>query len=513
MIGYSIDCLQLEVASADDQHALSTLLSNLPGMVYRRKNDADWTMEYASEGCLDLTGYTSYELIQNHTNSYGSLIYPEDRETVWVHIQSALQQKQPYELIYRISTRDNQEKWVRERGRGSFDAAENLLGLEGFITDISSQKQAESRIQHQVQRFQALRKIDMAISASFDLRLTLSILLDQIVAQLDVDAAALLLCNPTVGILEYAAGRGFHTLALRHTRLQFGEGFAGRAAVSREIVHIADLRETSGLLKQSKHFMKEAFITYFGVPLIAKGQVKGVLEVFHRAKKQVDPDWLSFLETLAGQAAIAIDNATLFDELQRSNTELTLAYDATLEGWAKALELRDRETEGHTQRVIDMTLQLAKMVGIEIEKIKHIHRGALLHDIGKMGIPDSILLKPEPLTPAEWEIMHQHPIYAYELLSPISYLRPALSIPYYHHEKWDGAGYPHGLRGEQIPLEARIFAVTDVWDALTSDRPYRPAWSHQDAFTYIVDQAGKHFDPNLVSTFITLIQSQVPKLT
>jgi HD-GYP domain-containing protein (c-di-GMP phosphodiesterase class II) len=234
--------------------------------------------------------------------------------------------------------------------------------------------------------------------------------------------------------------------------------------------------------------------------------------VFHRSKKEVDADWLTFLETLSGQAAIAIDNATLFDDLQKSNTELMLAYDATLEGWAKALELRDRKTEKQTQRVIDMTIRLAQMIGVKDEQLQHIRRGALLHDIGKMGIPDSILLKPEPLSPDEWEIMRQHPVYAYELLAPINYLRPALNIPYCHHEKWDGSGYPRGLKGDEIPLPARIFAVTDVWDALTSDRPYRPAWTTQEAFAYIAEQTGKLFDPDITEAFFMLIQERPPKL-
>ncbi|MDD3699878.1 MAG: HD-GYP domain-containing protein, partial [Atribacterota bacterium] len=183
-----------------------------------------------------------------------------------------------------------------------------------------------------------------------------------------------------------------------------------------------------------------------------------------------------------------------------------LAYDTTIEGWAQALELRDRETEGHTRRVADLTVKLAQALGVKSEDLIHIRRGALLHDIGKMGIPDRILLKPGPLTPEEWEIMKKHPVYAWELLSPIKYLRPALDIPYYHHERWDGTGYPRGLKGEEIPLSARIFAVVDVWDALTSDRPYRPAWSQEKALQYIKEQSGHHFDPRVVEKFLGLLE-------
>jgi putative nucleotidyltransferase with HDIG domain len=251
----------------------------------------------------------------------------------------------------------------------------------------------------------------------------------------------------------------------------------------------------------------EGFVAYYAAPLIAKGQLKGVLELFHRAQFTPDADWLEFLGTLAGQAAIAIDNAQLFEQSQRLSTDLVLAYDATIEGWSRALDLRDKETEGHTQRVTELTLQLARALGMSEQELVHVRRGALLHDMGKMGVPDGILLKPGPLTDAEWEVMRQHPAFAYEMLSPIAYLRPALDIPYCHHEKWDGSGYPRGLKGEQIPLAARIFAVVDVWDALRSDRAYRAAWPEDKVREYIGEQAGKYFDPRVVAAFLETVES------
>jgi HD-GYP domain-containing protein (c-di-GMP phosphodiesterase class II) len=211
---------------------------------------------------------------------------------------------------------------------------------------------------------------------------------------------------------------------------------------------------------------------------------------------------MEFLAALADQAAIAIDNAALFRDLQRFNQELGLAYETTLEGWSRALDLRDRETEGHTRRVTELTLRLAHALGVKGGELIHIRRGALLHDIGKMGIPDSILLKPGPLTEEEWTIMRRHPGYAYELLTPITFLRPALTIPYYHHERWDGSGYPHGLRGTDIPWAARIFAVVDVWDALCSDRPYRAAWPAAQVRAHLQALAGVHFDPEVVTSFL-----------
>ena len=194
--------------------------------------------------------------------------------------------------------------------------------------------------------------------------------------------------------------------------------------------------------------------------------------------------------------------------IEEAHHNLLDAYDRTIEGWSRAMDLRDRETEGHTQRVTQLTVQLAGMFGLSAEQLTHIRRGALLHDMGKLGIPDSILLKTSGLDDGEWELMRQHPQMAYDMLAPIEYLRPALDIPYCHHEKWDGTGYPRGLKGEQIPLAARIFAVVDVWDALTSDRPYRPAWSPEKALAYIQEQSGKHFDPKVVAEFTEITQNQ-----
>ena len=204
-----------------------------------------------------------------------------------------------------------------------------------------------------------------------------------------------------------------------------------------------------------------------------------------------------------------MDNTSLFEGLQRSNVELTLAYDATIEGWSRALDLRDKETEGHTQRVTELTLRLARAMRIAEPELALIRRGALLHDIGKMGVPDSILLKPGPLTDEEWAVMRQHPAHAYNMLAPIGFLRSALSIPHCHHEKWDGTGYPRGLKGEAIPLAARIFAVADVWDALRSDRPYRPGWPPEKVREHIRAESRTHFDPLVVDVFLRLMEEEV----
>ena len=354
----------------------------------------------------------------------------------------------------------------------------------------------------QLGQLKAMHHIDQAIAGSMDMRLTLNVVLEHVTSQLKVDAASVLLLDPNSHTLECVAGRGFRTGIPKDIHLRLGEGYAGRAALEREPTHIPDLRLRGTDILRSPLVLAEGFVSYHCVPLIAKGQVKGVLEVFHRTRREDDEAWVNYMETLAGQAAIAIDNAQLFENLERSNVGLMLAYDATIEGWSRALDMRDKETEGHTQRVTDMTLHMARRSGFGEEELVHIRRGALLHDMGKLGVPDGILLKPGELTEAEWVLMRKHPAFAYEMLSPITYLHPALDIPYCHHEKWDGSGYPRGLKGEQIPMAARIFALVDVFDALRSDRPYRPAWPLAKALDHIRSLSGSHFDPDLVEPFL-----------
>jgi PAS domain S-box-containing protein len=377
--------------------------------------------------------------------------------------------------------------------------------IQSFFRDITKRKHAEDLAKERLQRLAALHAIDMIISSSLDLRVTLSEFLDLVISQLRVDAADVLLLNPHTQSLEFSAGRGFNAAEIRRPPLRLGEGIAGLAALEHRSISIPNLLNAATTFPRAPMHENEGFITYAVVPLMAKGHITGVLEVYHRAPLVLDTEWLNFLEALAAQAAIAIDNATLFNELQRSTIEITVAYDATLEGWAHALDLRSKATEQHTQRVTEMTTRLARSMGINEKELVHIRRGALLHDIGKIGIPDSILLKPGPLTDEEWDMMRKHPQYAFDMLHPIAYLRPALDIPYAHHEQWDGSGYPRSLKGEQIPLAARIFSVADVWDAMTDEqRPYRKALSKDEVREYIRALAGTQLDPNVVAAFLKI---------
>jgi putative nucleotidyltransferase with HDIG domain len=368
------------------------------------------------------------------------------------------------------------------------------------IQRASLYEQTEKRLR----RLTALRTIDMAISSSMDLRVTLNVLLDQVTTQLNVDAAAIRLRRSPSASLDFAAGRGFSAQWQEHQPVPLGVGYAGTAALERRTVQVLDLAEAKTDPRRDS-LLAEGLRTCIVAPLIVKGEVAGVLEVFHRSAFTPDTEWLDFLEAVSGQAAIAIDNTWLFEHLQLSNQQLSQAYSATIEGWSRALDLRDRETEGHTQRVTEETLRLARAMGIfDEEELVFIRWGGLLHDIGKMGVPDEILHKTGPLNDEEWMVMRKHPVLAYQLISPITYLRRALDIPFNHHERWDGTGYPGGIKGVQIPLAARIFSVIDVWDALRSDRPYRPGWSEEETLLYLQNQAGKQLDPQVVEAFLEI---------
>lgn len=483
------------------------LIEQIPSVIYINRvgvsvGDAG-SMIFVSPQIKTLLGYTPEEWLADPILRFNAL-HPEDRQRVLTQTGYAEQIGESTEIEYRMITRDGRMVWVHDQNNYVSDMEGQHLLRQGILLDITERKQAEERNRRQLEHLTALSTIDRVIAANFDLTLCLSEILKHVTIELGVDAADIMVLNSNSQVLEYGAERGFRAKAVRNARVRLGESYAGLAALEHRLVQIPDLHAEPDNPFLPTVLTGEDFFSYYGMPLITKGQVKGVLEVFHRAVLEPDTEWFDFFNALGGQAAIAIENATLFESLQRSNQELSLAYDATIEGWSHALDLRDKETEGHTQRVTEMTQKLALAFGLSESELVQVRWGALLHDIGKMGVPDEILYKPGPLTDAEWVKMKHHPTFAYDMLSSIRYLRLALDIPYCHHEKWDGSGYPNGLKGNGIPLFARIFAVVDVWDALNSDRPYRDAWEKEKVREYILTSSGTHFDPQVVDVFMQI---------
>lgn len=357
--------------------------------------------------------------------------------------------------------------------------------------------EAESKRRREAE---TLREAISALSSSLELEKVLEIILNSLENVVPFDSASIFLLEGDV--LRVMMARGLPDL-----QAVVDKTFPATDPLFAETLRNGHLLILDDAL-QDPRFNRWGETSYvrgwMGIPLMARGEVIGYITLDSRQPAAYSQEQAALAQAFASQAAIAIQNARLFEGIQNSLREMNEAYETTIEGWSRALDLRDRETEGHTLRVTELTLKLAEAMGFSEDERVHIRRGALLHDMGKLGVPDRILLKSDSLTDEEWETMRMHPLYAYEMLAPIEYLRSALDIPFSHHERWDGSGYPRGLKGEEIPLVARIFAVIDVWDALTSDRPYRPAWSQQASLEYLKKNAGVQFDPEVVKIFLKL---------
>jgi PAS domain S-box-containing protein len=456
----------------------------------------DWEYLFVNQATVKQSKTTEENLIGHKMMD----AYPGIENTeMFAHLRKCMEQ--------RVSNTIENEFVFPDGSKGWFNLSINPVPEGIFIQsiDITDRKFAEEKVNRKLQYLQSLREIDSSIIENTDIYQSLRTILERTQSQLHVDAADVLLLNPRDQTLNYAAGIGFHSQNIELSARKINRGIVGSVMLDGGIQHISDFTRINQHLIKTSLLESEGFTDYYVIPLNDKGITLGILEVFHRQPRNLDLEELDFLNILAGQTAIAIENNHLYTNLQNANLDLLEAYNTTIEGWSHALDLRDRETEGHTLRVTEMTLDLARLAGMSEEELVHIRRGALLHDIGKMGVPDDILLKPARLTDEEWAIMVKHPIFAYDLLSPIAFLRPAIDIPYCHHEKWDGTGYPRGLKGEEIPFSARLFAVVDVWDALISDRPYRKAWPKAKVIDHIKSLSGTHFDPRAVEYFFRLV--------
>ncbi len=370
---------------------------------------------------------------------------------------------------------------------------EDQPAIMNIVRDISERKQRENELQ-------AIASLNAALRTAGTRAEMLPVIVSQLVALLNCETVSIEITDPLSGDVVTEAAHGAWA-AIPGTRKKNSTGFNAIISQTRQPYFSNDLKNDPNLAYPE--WLHADIHGCIGAPLIAQEHLIGF--AWMGRKTEVSESEVRLFTAVADMAANAIYRATLHEQTQKYAADLALAYDTTLEGWAHALELRDQETEGHTRRVTQMTVELAIKMGVGTPELENVRRGALLHDIGKMGIPDSVLLKPGTLNEREWEIMRRHPEYAYQFLESIEYLRPALDIPYCHHEKWDSSGYPRGLKGEQIPFQARIFAIVDVWDALRSDRPYRKAWTKVQTMTYIAEQSGKHFDPQVVQAFLDII--------
>ena len=361
----------------------------------------------------------------------------------------------------------------------------------------------DSQLRDRRSQLKALMGVGNMINSSLGRQRVLEEVMDSLITLMHAERGFLMLRQRN-GELKPEIARGIAHINLVEKEFEFSRTIVRRVAESCAPVLTTNAQEDPRFENQVS-IAAYQLRSIICAPLKIKNQLIGVIYVDNRARSAIfrDSD-LELLSAFANQAAVAIDNADLFDNLQKSNHDLEKAYQATLEGWVQALDLRDKETEGHTQRVTILTERLARSMGVKGEALQNIRRGALLHDIGKMGIPDSILLKKGKLTHEERAFMQEHPNMAKRMLKDIEFLWPAIDIPYCHHEKWDGSGYPRGLKGMDIPFAARVFAVIDVWDALISDRPYRKGLPHDEVRQYIKADSGKHFDPNVVKAFMEM---------
>ena len=498
----TLEKAQARAEAEAERDRLTLLMDNLPDTLYFKDRQARFTRanhalarQFGLDDPAGLLGKTEFDLLPND----------QTREHLAQELL-LLESGQPLldQVLFRPRA-DGTARWLSTTTVPIRDSAGAVTGLVGIARDITERMHAEQEIQRQLERLAALRQIDQAIMGSFDLGLVLNILLDQAAQLLQVDAADILVFQPQTHLLRFEAGRGFHTNAIRRTQTRLGEGLAGHVAAERRVRHVPDLAGAGGAFSRAQLLADESFVSYAGAPLLSKGQIKGVLEVFHRAPLEPDPEWRDFLETLAGQAAIAIDNVQLFDGLQRSNLELGAGLRRHHRRLVARPGLARQETEGHTRRVTEIDCAAGARARACARRSG---AGAPGRAAARYRQDGRARQHPAQARPADRRRMGgrcaSHPQLAYEMLSTHRLPAPGAGHPLLPPRKMGRQRLPARPEGEQIPLAARIFAVVDVWDALRSDRPYRAAWPEADVRAYLREQAGRHFDPRAVNAFLNL---------
>ncbi|MGD2080992.1 MAG: PAS domain S-box protein [Nitrospirota bacterium] len=455
----------------------------------------------------EMLGYSGEELLSLH---FEQITHPEDVTADESQFNKLIKGKiNSYRKVKRYVKKNGAIIW----GELSMSLITDSKGAPqfciGMINDITKRVKSDVRLKESIRFLESLRTIDLSILSNYSQDVLVDEVIAAVLTNLKADAASIFGINSTTRQLYLIGHKGYHTQKIHNLTIRLGKCFPGHVIRQKENLVINDIPSyltmtpKMTLTKEYIQFLEEEKVkSYFGTPLIVRGDIKGVLEVFHRSSIRITSTAEKILMTLAGQVGIGMENGELHQHLSTTIDDLTIAYDDTIEGWARALDFRDKESEGHSRRVTDMTVRIADMMEIDDKAFINIQRGALLHDIGKLGVPDAILLKPGKLNDKEWGVMQRHPEFAFELLSPIEYLKDAVHIPYCHHEKWNGTGYPRGLKEEAIPIEARIFAVVDIWDALNSDRPYRPKWEKVRILEYLKTLSGTELDSKVVEMFI-----------
>lgn len=484
----------------ESEEEYRTLVEQLPAIIYTQAIEEPNPIVYVSPQIEALLGYAPAEWLAAPDLCL-QLIHPDDYKRVVEENSRTNQTGEPFNTEYRLCLRDGRTVWVQDQAVLIRDGAGRPRFWQGVILDITERKLAEDALRRRASELESLVHVASTLRKAQTRGAMLPLLIDMAASLFQADSGALFL-REEPGLILAATYGDNHLLIGQEEAI--GDDVCWQAALRGQSFFMTDFAASgSESLGKLGRKILSGMLSCVCVPLKAADDIIGVLLLAFGDSRALSRDEIRLLSGIAEMAGAAIHRVTLHEATQHYAAQLVLAYDTTLDGWARALELRDEATEGHTRRVTELTLRLARALGIADEaQLANIRRGAILHDIGKVGVPDSILLKPGPLTDSEREMMRNHPRYAYTMLSPIEFLRPALDIPRYHHEKWDGSGYPFGLKGEQTPLAARIFAVADVWDAITSDRPYRTGWLEEKARAYLQEEAGRHFDPNVVEVFL-----------
>lgn len=459
-----------------------------------------WEYLYVNEVVVKHSRLTKEDLIGHKMTE----VYPGiDKTPLFKELRRCMTSRSSGVLVNRFDYPDKSVGWFELK---IYPTQEGLIILSNEITD-KVKSQEENRLH--IKKIELLRKIDLAILSGSDLLSTMNMIANETIKALEIEMISILLLNPQKDRLLYFASSGAIEDDLKMKTILVSSRIESLFLnFNSDIIKVdPKFLETYPEFRNRYPVVDNHF--YFILPLVTKKRIVGLMEVYQKGDLNEDGKSEEYLEALAGQAAMAIENHILFNDIIHKNNELLNAYATTIESFSRALDIRDADTEGHTLRVTRLALRFARLIGIEGEALTNFQYGCLLHDIGKIGIPDAILRKPGPLDTIEFEIMKKHTEYSIKIIEPIHYLKNAMTIPYGHHEKWDGTGYPNQLKGEEIPFEARIFAIVDVFDALTSDRPYRKAWKLESVLIYMKSQSKIHFDPELLDIFLKHIQDWI----